>query len=146
MDVSDFALYLTQNGGSKHVTPLSVISPANGREKWNENNVGAGLLGKKTDGDVIKSIGIGQYINSLGRNTIYGHAGRQKRLLGGDKLHLDLGGRAGLATGYNSPVVPIIQALLTLGGGGVDFNIGWSPHVPNVAPEVFTANVDYRLK
>lgn len=141
MDFLDYTPYLTINGASKH-TPASEYRNVD----WNEQNQGFGLIGKKINKDIIDSIGIGQYLNSLGKNSIYGMMGKQKRLLGGDNFHLDAGGRAGLVTGYDLPVVPMLQPMLSLGGKNFDINLAWQPKVPGLTPEVFMLNADYRLK
>lgn len=145
MNLSDYDIYFTVNGASKHVTPISEIKPTNGNAEWNEKNQGFGLTAKKTNSNTTRSLGVGQYLNSLGDNSNYLIGGLQKRLLGNNDLYLDAGGRAGLLTGYGPPVLPMGQVLLTLGNKDMGVNLGWNPHVPDVTPEVYMLNFDYKL-
>lgn len=147
MDFQDYIPYLTINGISKHMEERNSGAFGKSNAKWNEQNQGYGLIGKNVDGDLVKTIGMGQYLNSLERPSNYAAVGLQKRLLNGPYGHLDLGGRAGLVTGYDVPLAPMLQPLLTLGlGSNTDINLGYQPKVPGITPEVWMLNMDYRLK
>lgn len=149
--LSGYAPHLTVNGVSRHTEgrgshsfAKSIDSDGNG---WNENNGGIGLSFKKKENDTIKSILLGNYKNSIGKDSFYGGMGWQKRLLEGDLGHLDLGGRLGLVTGYEFPVAPMIQPMATVGlGNHTDINIGYQPKIDGITPEVWMFNADYRLK
>lgn len=158
MDFFDYNQYITINGASRHLeerpgnthgesgsllaTKQSGNSGGNG---WNESNQGYGVKLQKVDNNLVTSYLLGQYKNSLGRNTDYIGAQWQKRF-GSDSAHADLGVLAGLATGYNAPVTPMILPTLSLGTNNMDFNVRYAPHIENVTPEVLMFNMDYKLK
>lgn len=146
MNIADYAPYLTVNGVSRHITPISVEAPSNGASRWNESNYGLGIsLKNNTEDGLLRSLLLGQYHNSIGNNTTYAGAEFGKRLLGNDKLNLNGGVTAGLMTGYDIPLVPMILPTLSVGVGDANYNLRYSPHVPGMSPEVYMFNVDYKL-
>lgn len=156
MDFQDYTTYLTINGSSKHTTEGrdvdTYVGPPGHRlkfgtkyEKWNENNQGYGIKLQGVENDLVTSYLLGQYKNSLGKNTNYVGAQWQKRF-GSDSAHMDLGILAGLATGYEAPITPMLLPTLSLGNNNMDFNIRYAPEIKNVTPEVLMFNMDYKLK
>lgn len=145
MDFSDYDLYLTINGSSKHGSPRSEYSRT--QEKWNEQNNGYGFALKKLEDDIVTTLMGGTYKNSLGKDSVYGAIGWQKRLFNSEMGHFDIGARLGGVTGYDYPVVPMAQGLATIGlGRNTDINIGYQPKVDGLTPEVWMLNADYKLK
>jgi hypothetical protein len=145
MDFQDPTLFLTKNGVSHHVTPIQEIEPRNGNTEWNENNDGIGLLTKQLKNSLIHELMIGQYKNSLGNNSIYGAYGLKKRLFD-NGFHIDGGITAGLVSGYDIPIAPMLLPTLSIGNDNFDFNIRYQPRVGDLSPEVFMFNTDYRIK
>jgi len=88
-------LFLDINGFSKHIN-----SPAaeQGLE-YNEENPGFGLTAESvSDNGFVKGLTGGGYKNSYGDNSFYGGGTLAKRF--GDKYYADVGGFAGLVSGY----------------------------------------------
>lgn len=141
MDFSSYLPYLTINGASQH-TPDSKFPNAH----WNQENSGYGLKFKNPAlEDWLRSVIIGQYKNSINRPSTYAAAVFGKRLLGNDNLNLNAGLRAGLVSGYNKSVVPMLQPVFTVGTKNADLNFGIIPRVDGFTPTVYTFNTDFKL-
>lgn len=134
---SDGDLLLEINGLSKHF---------NTDEKFNENNKGLGLQYQWTDEDLIKMIKLGQYLNSLGRNSNYAALGAKKRLYNGDNWHIDAGGLFGGITGYGNGITPAALPLLSIGNGAFGVNIMASPAIKGYTPATVMFNTEIPLK
>ena len=86
------------------------LSKHAGSRQYNERNGGIGL---RIDSGTFAGWTIGSYRNSLGRTTVYVAHEWQRQLVG--PLHVGL--VAGVATGYNVPVMPAVlpEAVLHIG-------------------------------
>lgn len=138
-------MYFTLNGASNHLTPLSEIHGTSSTGEWNQQNPGVGLELQKEDSGLVTSYMLGQYLNSNYNNTNYLGAQYQKRF-GNENFHADVGALAGLATGYNMPVTPMLLPTLTIGSKYFDINARYTPKIEGLTPEVWMLNMDYKLK
>jgi hypothetical protein len=101
-------LYLDINGLSKHL---------GSDETYNERNIGAGLTyeRRKLGSDLVKALTAGGYKNSYNDNSFYVGGGLAKRFDLGKRLYADVGGVAGLVTGYEGGVNPMAMPMVGLG-------------------------------
>jgi len=101
-------IYLDVNGISKHLSS---------DKEYNERNFGLGLsyeTRKKAD-DLIKTYAIGGYKNSYNDPSYYAAAGLSKRFPITKNLYADLGGAAGLVTGYEGGINPMAMPMGAIG-------------------------------
>jgi hypothetical protein len=139
MDLHDYTPYLTINGASQHMP-----APEFRGVEWNQQNPGLGVELKKAEGNAIRGLLAGFYKNSINKQSNYLAYLMQHRF-GDENLHADAGLRIGGITGYDIPVVPMVQPVLTLGGKNLDVNLGYTPHIQGITPEVYMLNASYRL-
>lgn len=146
-DFDNHKLLLSVNGISSHQNDRVGFGVDENDREWNENNSGLGLIARRVKNRMMHDIMFGQYKNSLGNNSIYGAYGLKKRLFGDNKgFHLDGGITAGLVSGYDLPISPMLLPTLSVGNENIDFNVRYQPHIPGITPEVYMMNMDYRLK
>jgi len=94
--MADPTYYLDINGLSKHFgTPAGVPSDY----RYNEENIGFGITRETELDKVVKILTAGGYKNSYGDPSLYAGAGLARRF--GNEYYADLGGMAGLRTGYD---------------------------------------------
>ncbi|MBT8448110.1 MAG: hypothetical protein KJO69_00365 [Gammaproteobacteria bacterium] len=102
-------LYLDINGLSKHL--------GENTEGLNERNIGAGLTleKRKLGSDFVKSLTAGGYKNSFNKNSYYAGGGLARRINLLDKLYADVGGVAGVVSGYEDKLSPLAMPMLGVG-------------------------------
>ena len=101
-------LYFDVNGISKHFGKPDNVSEYD----YNERNPGFGLTYESPKNGWIRGLHAGGYKNSYGDPSLYAGAGLARRF--GNEYYADLGGMAGLRTGYD-------KAKATINGQKYDF-------------------------
>lgn len=113
LDIFDGDYYLNLNGMSKHL---------GSNKEYNENNPGLGLT-IDNDGKFITA---GGYKNSFGEPSYYLGGGVKKRL-GGKDFYIEPGVLAGLISGYEDTLTPMIMPMLGVGGRNNGLNLMLAP-------------------
>jgi len=107
--MSDSTYYLDINGLSKHFG-----DPPEDVEEYNEANLGLGITYETLDdNNLAKMLSAGYFNNSFNDPTLYAGYGMGKRF--GNEYYAQLGGMAGLMTGYDTAVMPMGAGTLSLG-------------------------------
>lgn len=137
--------YLDINGVSRHSEdPKNEVARAlmrkYGVSEWNEDNFGVGVTAK----DANKFYTLGGYNNSLGEPSYYAGGGYQRRF--GNDFYIEPGLLAGVVTGYEDPVTPMLIPKLGLGIKDVgQLNLSYLPSFRD-NPSVWTANLSIPFK
>lgn len=124
---------LNVNGKSKHLGT---------DEKFNEDNPGLGLMAEK-DGKFLTA---GGYKNSFSKPSYYLGGGVKKRY-GGKDLYIEPGILAGLVTGYEDKLTPMVLPMLSL--GSYDYgalNMMYAPRVKDKNPATLMFNYSIPIK
>ena len=125
--------YLNVNGASKHLGT---------NDKFNENNPGLGILAEK-DGKFLTA---GGYKNSFSDPSFYVGGGLKKRY-GNKHAYIEPGILAGLVTGYEDPLTPMVLPMIT--AGLYDFgalNLMYAPEVKDKNPATLMLNYSIPIK
>ena len=118
IDVSKAESSLVVNGASRHL----------GEDKfdYNENNEGFGVALEEERDDLVRTIEAGGYENSFGNQSFYVGGKLAKRY--GDKVYIDVGGSAGLISGYQKKLQPFVGGVVSVGVKDfVKFNMQYTP-------------------
>jgi len=106
--MADPTYYLDINGASRHLGET---------EGLNERNLGAGITleKRKLASRIIASLTAGGYKNSFNENSFYAGGGLAKRFNMGKSLYADVGGVAGVVSGYDRKLEPMVMPMVSLG-------------------------------
>ena len=125
--------FLNVNGASKHLgTDV----------KYNENNPGLGIMALK-DGKFLTA---GGYKNSFSDPSFYVGGGIKKRY-GSKDFYIEPGMLAGIVTGYEDKLTPMVLPMLTTGTR--DFgalNLMYAPKVKDKNPATIMLNYSIPIK
>jgi len=128
-------LFLDINGLSDHL---------NTNKDYNQRNPGLGLT-YQTGLEGISSLSGGFYKNSDNETSIYLMKGLAKRF-GDQSAYVDLGGLAGLLTGYKGSKARLMAALTgTIGNKNSAMRLMYAPKT-NKTPAIFTLNYELPIK
>jgi len=108
--MADVQYYLDLNGISKHLSNEF-------NEEFNEKNIGAGITRENLKNNVIRMLTAGGFKNSYNDNSFYGGGGLAKRFyMNGKKSpYAELGGVAGLVSGYKGGLSPMAMPMAAIG-------------------------------
>lgn len=106
--MADPTYYLDINGISKHLGEDQTL---------NERNLGAGITleKRKLASRIIASLTAGGYKNSFNENSFYAGGGLARRFNMGKSLYSDVGGVAGVVSGYDRKLEPMVMPMVSLG-------------------------------
>lgn len=108
--------------------------------RYNEVNTGAGIGLRNKDLNTIKEIAIGQYLNSINKESNYIDASMFKKLNG----LFSVGAGAGVVTGYGEPK-PYVLPALKLGNDNYEVNLRYAPKYKD-NPETWMMNFGLKIK
>ena len=124
---------LNVNGKSKHL---------GADVKYNEDNPALGLLAEK-DGEFLTA---GGYKNSFGDPSYYLGGGVKKRY-GGKDFYIEPGILAGLVTGYEDALTPMILPMISAGLMDIGkINMMYAPEVKDKNPATLMFNLSVPFK
>ena len=137
--------YLDINGLSRHSESAEEFLGKTRADaiggSWNERNYGLGVTAK--EGNTLYSLG--GYMNSFNEPSIYAGMGYEFPL--SDKYDISLGALAGIVTGYEEPITPMVLPKLSFGLGDFgNINFMYAPEYKDKSPEVWMMNFSVPIK
>lgn len=154
------SVFLDVNGVSYHTNPVE--SPgysgtiiyqdgsnhpySYGEKRYNESNPGVGIRYEWGQGPVLDFVMLGEYLNSINKQTNYAGIGSKYRLFGDDNgLNGSLGIALGAMTGYGKGVTTAVLPMAQVGYGPALLNLMYAPKTSD-SPETYMLNASYRIK